>query len=402
MKEKASATGLILVLFLLTAAWSRSTRFAYAQNTYVLINVGGYIVPPTAPIQRDGDLYTLTGDVAEITIARNNITLDGNGHTVSPPFATEGVILSFVKNVTVKNLIVKAGAYGIFLRQASNVTLSNNTVIGTSVPFPQSQGTSGIYVLEGGNNVIVGNRIENNYKGITIRGNIEQNIIVENNITSNYYVGMILWNVSHNLIYHNNFIKNIYGHVYDEGTHYGFNSSLNTWDNGKEGNFWSDYNGTDENGDGIGEPPYKVDSNNQDRYPLMKSWNANTPIDTVAPRILVSSPESKPYNVSSVVLTFSTNESPSKMFCSIDGQDNITIAGNTTLTGLSNGYHNVTVYATDETGNTGASETIYFNVDVPKPFPTTLVVATAVTAAVFGIGLLINFKKRHTKSGDKT
>ena len=30
----------------------------------------------------------------------------------------------------------------------------------------------------------------------------------------------------------------------------------------------------------------------------------------------------------------------------------------------------------------------------PEPFPTTLVVAAAVTAAVFGIGLLINFKKR--------
>jgi parallel beta-helix repeat protein len=392
MKRKVSAIAFILALFFSAVFGSQSTHFASAQNTYVKINVGGYIVQPTAPIQRDGDLYTLTGDVERITIARDNITLDGNGHTVTQPFASEGVILSFVKNVTVKNLIVKGGAYGIFLRESSNITLSNNTVIETSVPFPQSQGTSGIYVLGGGNNAIVGNHIENNYEGINIRNNIERNIIIENNITGNRYVGIIMCNASNNLIYHNNFVNNIRGHAYDEGTHYGRNSSLNTWDIEEEGNFWSDYNGTDENGDGIGDKPYKIDSNNQDRYPLMKPWDANTPIDTVSPRILVSSPESKSYNASNVALTFSTNEPPSKICYSIDGQDNVTITGNTTLTDLSNGNHNVIVYATDDVRNTGVSEIIYFSVEVP--FPTELVIASIASVAIVGAGLLVYFKKR--------
>ena len=87
------------------------------------------------------------------------------------------------------------------------------------------------------------------------------------------------------------------------------------------------------------------------------------------------------------------NNQVSQFKYSLDGQDNVTITGNTTLTGLSKGYHNVTIYAMDETGNTGASETIYFNVEVSEPFPTTLAVASIVTITVIGIGLLVYFKK---------
>jgi len=38
------------------------------------------------------------------------------------------------------------------------------------------------------------------------------------------------------------------------------------------GNYWSDYNGTDDNGDGIGDTPYIIDADNQDKYPLMKPY----------------------------------------------------------------------------------------------------------------------------------
>ena len=55
--------------------------------------------------------------------------------------------------------------------------------------------------------------------------------------------------------------------------------SDNFWDNGNEGNYWSDYNGTDNNQDGIGDTAYIINEANQDNNPLMapiKSFDAGT------------------------------------------------------------------------------------------------------------------------------
>jgi hypothetical protein len=49
----------------------------------------------------------------------------------------------------------------------------------------------------------------------------------------------------------------------------------NNWDNGTHGNFWDDYEGEDNDENGIGDKPYNISSNNQDRYPLMESWAIN-------------------------------------------------------------------------------------------------------------------------------
>ena len=51
----------------------------------------------------------------------------------------------------------------------------------------------------------------------------------------------------------------------------------------------------------------------------------------------------------------------------LDGQENTTIAGNTTLTGLSEGTHNVVVYANDTSDNMGKSNIVSFNIQLPKP-----------------------------------
>jgi hypothetical protein len=49
---------------------------------------------------------------------------------------------------------------------------------------------------------------------------------------------------------------------------------VNDWDItvGGKGNYWSDYAGTDDDGDGIGDTPYIIDINNQDNYPLMTEF----------------------------------------------------------------------------------------------------------------------------------
>jgi hypothetical protein len=120
-------------------------------------------------------------------------------------------------------------------------------------------------------------------------------------------------------------------------------------------------------------------------------WSETQTVTIPAPVTLLLHQNGK-FGTSNVALDFVVDNQTSQFKYSLDSGENVPISGNTTLTGLANGYHNVTVYAVDEFGNTIASETVYFSVDVP--FPTTLVVASAITVVVIGIGLLVYFKKR--------
>ena len=119
-------------------------------------------------------------------------------------------------------------------------------------------------------------------------------------------------------------------------------------------------------------------------------------VDLKPPKISVLSIENKTYNAANVPLNFTVNEPVSQITYCLDGQEKITILGNTTLTNLPYGKHNVTVYATDNAGNTGASETITFTIAKPELFPTTIVAAVSGTSvAIIGVGLLFYFKKRN-------
>jgi len=119
-------------------------------------------------------------------------------------------------------------------------------------------------------------------------------------------------------------------------------------------------------------------------------------VDSAAPSVTVDFPESRVYDVADVPLVFVVNEPVSQIAYSLDGQDNVTVTGNVTLNGLSSGAHSITVYAWDNAGNVGASETVTFNTAEPKPgsFPTSLVVAGIVSAIVVGSVFLVYFKKR--------
>jgi len=81
-----------------------------------------------------------------------------------------------------------------------------------------------------------------------------------------------------NTFYHNNFVGNTQLRLWD-GVY-----GPNFWDNGQQGNYWIDYNGTDDNHDGIGDAPYFLDIRDrdflpigntgiQDSYPLMAPFN---------------------------------------------------------------------------------------------------------------------------------
>jgi hypothetical protein len=131
------------------------------------------------------------------------------------------------------------------------------------------------------------------------------------------------------------------------------------------------------------------------RYQVYAYATVQFTIDTTPPTISVLSIQNATYGTTDVDLNFSVSEPVSQISYSLDGQENMTVAGNTTLADLSMGEHNVTVYAWDTAGNMGASETVTFTVAVPAPFPTVPVAAAsvAVVAAVIA-GLLVYFKKR--------
>jgi hypothetical protein len=118
----------------------------------------------------------------------------------------------------------------------------------------------------------------------------------------------------------------------------------------------------------------------------------------VPPTISIVSPENKTYAMNNVSLTFTVDKPTTRMSYSIDGQNNITITGNTTIVSLSNGLHNITVYATNTYEYAGASETVTFSIAEPEPapFPTTLVAAASgASVAVVVVALLVYFKKRN-------
>lgn len=74
--------------------------------------------------------------------------------------------------------------------------------------------------------------------------------------------------------YHNNFIDNLY----QVSTIFSDSYSMQCFDNSGEGNYWSDYKGKDENGDGVGDTPYVIDENRSDRYPLMTPFDIDSVI----------------------------------------------------------------------------------------------------------------------------
>jgi len=119
---------------------------------------------------------------------------------------------------------------------------------------------------------------------------------------------------------------------------------------------------------------------------------------TVPPTISVVSPENKrTYTETHISLSFAVNKLVVWLGYSLDGQETVTVTGNTTLSGLSSGLHNVTVYAKDDFENMGTSATVTFTVaEEPEPFPTTLIVAASgVSVAIIGIGLLVYFRRRN-------
>jgi hypothetical protein len=129
-------------------------------------------------------------------------------------------------------------------------------------------------------------------------------------------------------------------------------------------------------------------------------WDSETvyfTVETTAPKIKVLSPLTQTYTETSVSLVFTLDRQANWTGYSIDNEENVTVTGNVSLTGLPNGLHNLTVYANDTYANMGTSETISFTVDVPNSFsvvPIAVVSAVVVSVAASAVFLIYSKKRK--------
>jgi parallel beta-helix repeat protein len=152
---------------------------------------------------------------------------------------------------------VSDNTYGIDVVGSHN-HLSSNTIVNN---------TYGVILDMAHDTLVIGNDItRNSAYGVYVIRESSNNTVTENAIQLNPIGALLRRDVGEsNRFYHNNFVNNSI-QVLSSHT-----SSL--WDMDGAGNYWSDYQGADADGDGIGDVPYVVDATNQDRYPLMHPWS---------------------------------------------------------------------------------------------------------------------------------
>jgi parallel beta-helix repeat protein len=200
----------------------------------------------------DNNIYSNYNDGIYLYYSSNNVISDNNIYSNN-----NGINLYYSSDNIVSNNNATNNDCGIWIRQLS----SSNVISGNNL----SSNKNGIYLYYSNNNMISGNNASSNKDyGIYLQYS-SNNVISNNNAYSNNLYGINLYYSSNNnTIHHNNFINN---------TDQVWSDSVNVWDNGKEGNYWSDYPRQDLNEDGIGDTPYVIDANNQDSRPLMGTFS---------------------------------------------------------------------------------------------------------------------------------
>lgn len=357
VKTSLLATLLLFVLGTFNVATANFTPLPTLPEP-IHIRSDGTLDPPQYPIARSGDTYTFADNLnLTLVVERDNIVLDGNGFTLNePPVDTQalmiplgwnpGIYLANRNNVTIQNVTVASCITGISVENSSNVDLINCTLTHNSdalylsgscnvtvvqCRITENSGTGIMFFLQCTNGNVTENNISSNSKGIQLAftGSFPQaqttnTLIADNNIISNSrgidiaagtnntiidntiaynHLGINILSAGDNLIYYNNFESNIQsGSSLTDGSSA---ATVNHWDNGTVGNYWSDCNGADQNHDGRGDTPYilqqqtnhtiqgytvTVGINEQDNFPLMApiDFQNPRPLPTPTPNVVVT------------------------------------------------------------------------------------------------------------------
>lgn len=220
----------------------------------------------TATTIIDGNRTEIVGIAGIVSITADSVVIDG--FTIrNSGVLDHGVYLSQSNNSTISgNVITSNNRYGISLNHSNNNVVTGNAILSNGDGYSDLPWGGNIELLYSNSNLIDSNTIANSVtSGLDLEYS-NNNFITGNTIANNQF-GSLVDKSRNNTIYHNNLI--------DEGIT--LLASYNIlWDNGTEGNYWSDYTGLDDGsggriaGDGIGDtdlPHQEVDY-----YPLIIPW----------------------------------------------------------------------------------------------------------------------------------
>lgn len=289
----------------------------------------------------------------------NEIEIHISGFTVKNAGGTgnDCIALSYVNNGNINNnkILNSDKSDGVQLSECNAITINNNQITNND--------GSGISIIQTEYCVINNNVIQDNQKGIYFWDSSSNNEIYENTITGNNQYGVHL-QISlvqslNNRFYLNDFTENGQQNAQDPST--------NNWSYNSQGNYWDDYNGYDNNSDGIGDTPYDIpDGDNRDEYPLGYFKESDPPSGNQQPTAHLPSISPNPATYGETV-TFSGSGSDSDGYItgynwrsSTDGQLNTQSTFGTSS--LSAGTHVIYFKVKDNDGDWSSEKTTILSI----------------------------------------
>ncbi|MEM4739655.1 MAG: NosD domain-containing protein [Zestosphaera sp.] len=262
-KERVLAILVIIAISMSAIVGLLKPVMSQSESTWVgrtiYIRADGSIEPSDAPIiSSDNRTYIITSNIQivngdGIVIERDNVILEGGGHTIRGAACCSGILLTNRVNISIKNLVITNFTYGVYLKMSSGTTIKNNTINNNEI---------GIFMYYSSNNTIESNTISNsNWSGIYMSSS-SSNSVLRNTLRNNY-AGIAVWLKSQgNWFLYNNFVNNsIQVYLASE-------VGYNVWDDGFVGNYWSDHYCVDSDSNGVCDDPYVIRyPDNVDRYP---------------------------------------------------------------------------------------------------------------------------------------
>jgi parallel beta-helix repeat protein len=147
-----------------------------------IIRSDGSVDPSTAPIHRDGNVYTFTDDIVGYTVASecDDVVIDGGGYSLIGNGNSAGILILNRKGLIVRNMNVSNFVYGIRIVADIyfGVTSENNTLSGNIV----ENNDYGIQLSSSSNSVLRNNIMNNNTQNFGVQGKYAQDIDVSNTV----------------------------------------------------------------------------------------------------------------------------------------------------------------------------------------------------------------------------